>query len=514
MTKSTFDNLFSLIKSLSKSEKRQFKLYVGRLLVNDDAKFLLLFGVLDKQKEYNEQEVLNKGFVKKQQLPNLKAHLYKQILVSLRLSPSNKNIRIEIREQLDFATILYNKGLYNQSLKILDKAKSLAVKSNETNLIYEIIEFEKIIESQYITRSIGDRASQLLKESREITAHNNNSSELSNLSLEMYSRFLKVGYVKSNDEHNEVASFFNSRMKDYDLNKLGFTEKLWYFKSYLWYSFLTHDFLSCYKYALKWVELFEGDKNNIQFNPVYYLRGNQYLLESLFLLQNPIKFKQVLKNFEEIYNSNWFPRDDNIKTVAFINLFTNKLNLHFMEGTFKDALPVVNDILKTLNEKNIVIDQHYVLVFYYKIASIYFCLEDYEQCIFYLNKIINDKALDIRQDLMCFSRILNLVAHYEAALDYDLDKQVKSTFKFLIEIEDLYEVQKQMVLFLRKLPDVSPNNIKQELKTLHNNLKVLETHPYEKRAFLYLDILSWLESKIENISVSEVIQSKFKKSKK
>ena len=169
-------------------------------------------------------------------------------------------------------TILYNKGLYNQSLKILDKAKSLAIKSNETNLIYEIIEFEKIIESQYITRSIGDRASQLLKESREITAHNNNSSELSNLSLEMYNRFLKVGYVKSNDEHNEVASFFNSRMKDYDLNKLGFTEKLWYYKSYLWYSFLTHDFLSCYKYALKWVELFEDDKNIIQFNPVYYKR--------------------------------------------------------------------------------------------------------------------------------------------------------------------------------------------------------------------------------------------------
>ena len=79
-----------------------------------------------------------------------------------------------------------------------------------------------------------------------------------------------------------------------------------------------------------------------------------------------------------------------------------------MEGSFKNALPVVKDVLKTLNEKNVVIDQHYVLVFYYKIASVYFCLEDYEQCIFYLNKIISNTALDIRQDLMCFSRILSL----------------------------------------------------------------------------------------------------------
>ena len=37
------DNLFQLIKSLTKSEKRQFKLYVGRMGSNNNAKFLSLF---------------------------------------------------------------------------------------------------------------------------------------------------------------------------------------------------------------------------------------------------------------------------------------------------------------------------------------------------------------------------------------------------------------------------------------------------------------------------------------
>ena len=123
MTKGQKDNLFVLIKSLSKSEKRQFKLYVGRLGVNEDSKFLTLFNILDKSQYYDEELILKRGFVKKQQLSNLKAHLYKQILISLRLNPSRQNVRIQIREQLDFATILYHKGLYKQSLKILDKAK-------------------------------------------------------------------------------------------------------------------------------------------------------------------------------------------------------------------------------------------------------------------------------------------------------------------------------------------------------------------------------------------------------
>lgn len=88
------DFLFVLIKSLSTSEKRQFKLYVNRLGINVDAKFLLLFSELDKMKEYNEEIIIDKKISSKQQLSNLKAHLYKQILVSLRLNPSLQNSRI------------------------------------------------------------------------------------------------------------------------------------------------------------------------------------------------------------------------------------------------------------------------------------------------------------------------------------------------------------------------------------------------------------------------------------
>ena len=68
MTNAHKDALFVLVKSLSKSEKRQFKLYVGRLGVNTDAKFLALFNLLDKMKAYNEKVILESGIVKKTQL--------------------------------------------------------------------------------------------------------------------------------------------------------------------------------------------------------------------------------------------------------------------------------------------------------------------------------------------------------------------------------------------------------------------------------------------------------------
>jgi len=509
MTKGQKDNLFVLIKSLSKSEKRQFKLYVGRLGVNEDSKFLTLFNLLDKTSIYDEKVILKRGFVKKQQLSNVKAHLYKQILISLRLNPSRQNIRIQIREQLDFATILYHKGLYKQSLKILDKAKSVAIQNEEKNIAYEIIELEKVIESQYITRSISNRADELTIQAKELSQQNVIASKLSNLSLQLYGVFLKIGYVKNDEEYNWVSDYFKARLPKYDLKRLGFREKLWLYKSHLWYSFLIQDFLSCYKYAKKWVELFHNHPNMILLNPVFYLRGNQYLLESLFYIQDYNRFKSCLSNFESLIQNKDFPTDENIDGLIFLYLYTNKINLHFMDGSFQAGLPLVNKILNGIKIHKSRLDEHHVMIFYYKIASLYFGIGDNKKCIEYLDKIISNKSLSMREDLLCFSRVLNLVAHYEAGLDYHLDKLIKSTYKFLIKMEDLYEVQKEMIKFLKRLGDIYPHELKKEFTKLHQKLLEFENHPYERRAFLYLDILSWLESKISNTSVDQIIKSRY-----
>ena len=61
---------------------------------------------------------------------------------------------------------------------------------------------------------------------------------------------------------------------------------------------------------------------------------------------------------------------------------------------------------------------------------------------------------------------------------------------------------------MRSLTDIYPNELKQALRQLYTLLKRFENDSYEKQSFLYLDILSWLESKIENQSIGEVIRKK------
>ncbi len=508
MTNGQKDSLFVLVKSLSKSEKRQFKLYVGRLGVNAESKFLMLFNLLDKMKEYDEAFILTKGFVKKQQISNLKAHLYKQILISLRLNPAHQNIRLQIREQLDFATILYHKGLYKQSLKILDKAKNMALDNDENNLAYEIVELEKVIETQYITRSISNRADDLALQTKDLSQKNLLVSKLSNLSLQLYGILLKSGYVRNNEEYEAIKNYFHDRLPKYDSDALGFREKLWLYKAYLWYSFLTQDFLACFKYANKYVELFYEHPSQIVLNPVFFLKGNNYLLEALYLLKHRTKFHEMLQRLEQTISEDSFPQNDNVDSLAFLYLNNNRLNLHFLEGSFEEGERWVAPILEGLQTFKNQIDPHHVMVFYYKIACLYFGMGQNKKCIEYLSKIIENRNLKMREDLMCFARVLSLVAHYEAGMDYHLEVQLKSTYKFLLKMNDLHQVQKEMIKFLRNLGDIYPHELKGEFVKLHSELLKYEEHPYERRAFLYLDIISWLESKIENRPVGDIIREK------
>ncbi len=147
------DTLFQLIHSLEKSEKRHFKLYIKRSSTKEDLKIVQLFDALDKLNDYDEKSLLKKLPFAKSQLSNLKTHLYKQLLASLRLLKTTENTDLQLSEHMDNARLLYNKGLKHQSLKILERAKEIARANNKLNFLAQLISLEKKIETLHITRT-------------------------------------------------------------------------------------------------------------------------------------------------------------------------------------------------------------------------------------------------------------------------------------------------------------------------------------------------------------------------
>ena len=199
------DTLFQLIKTLEKAEKRNFKLYIKRSSCNEDLKIIELFDALDKLNEYDEVVLLKRlSSIRKPQLSNTKVHLYKQLLASLRILKSTDSIDMQLNEQLDHARIFYNKGLYLQSLKILEKLKEIAKHHNKFNFLTQVISWEKKIETLHITRSMQDRGEQLSSEANEVNTRVEMVAKMSNLALRLYSWYIKNGHARNEKDETGV----------------------------------------------------------------------------------------------------------------------------------------------------------------------------------------------------------------------------------------------------------------------------------------------------------------------
>jgi hypothetical protein len=198
----------------------------------------------------------------------------------------------------------------------------------------------------------------------------------------------------------------------------------------------------------------------------------------------------------------------NNQVQAFVYLYLAKLNHHFLEGSFSEGILLIPEIEAKLLDYELQLDKHRTLIFYYKFACLFFGSGDFDNAVIYLNKIIHWKA-DLRSDLQCYARLLHLIAHYELGNDEILESQVRSVYRFMSKLKNLTTVENEIFSFIRSSFSFSKKEIKSGFELLFEKLKKLEGNPTESRSFMYLDILSWLESKIKGVPVQAVIADHF-----
>jgi len=509
------DQLFMLVKSLTKSEKRNFRLYATRLESGSDTKFLQLFDVLDKLSDYDEPLLLKKlqGGVEKAQLPNLKRHLYKQLLISLRLIYIQKNIDIEIREQIDFARILYGKGMYMQALKLLERIKRIALDHHQDILHLEILEFQKLIEARHITRSrqVKNKMEDLLEESLRRSQITLTASKLSNFNISVQGWYIQFGHAKNDRESQAVRAFFEANLPgELNTEKLTFFERINLYQSYLWYNYVLLDFQACRHYTGLWVELFETYPQMKDKDPDLYMRGLYYLLMSAYFLGDLPTFERNLKAFEQFSEANRDLFNTNSGMVAFVYLHLSKLNYAYLTGNYEAGLNLAPHILETIPQYEALSDIHRMLLFYYKIAYLYFGCGNFEKALQYLNEIIDLKGGSLREDLHFNARLLHLLCHYESG-NYDLIAYLsESLHRSFGNSEDISKLQKATLQFVKKLIRVPTSESRAAFDKFHRQVLKLAANPYERKATLYLDIPMWAESHLANCTLSELAQKRRK----
>lgn len=514
MSKVNQDSLFRLIHALSKSEKWQFKVYARRFNPEAGKQFLTVFDLLEGAKIYDTSVAEAVKAINPLQIHNIKLNLYRQVLQSLihqhALSRQNRGLRF-----LEYAQFLYNKCLYTDCLTFIEKGKKYARENFQLTSLLELLELEKMAIWQTSDAQIAGRIDKLLEETSVLSSQIQNITRLSNVADRLNAYYQQTGFIRNHKELLQVSRYYKQNLPKVELRQLSVPEKMYWFATVTGYYFFIQDFKKGYENAGRLMALFDENPSLRIAKTEFYIKALNNLLVAQNKLNHYTDFNDTHKKLVSIKRDKQIAITENIALNLFKAIYIHEINRHFMMGAFKSGTRIVGALQKELDGFIPMLNKHTVMVFYYKIACLYFGAGQFKVAVKWLNKIINEKASNLRQDLQAFARIIRLICYFEMDDGDMLDYNIRSTYRFLLSKQSFIAYHQLIVKFLRTMhPGITRRQLVVEFNRLRTGMLELEKNRFEKRAFLYFDMISWLDSKIEGVPVDVVVRRKFEQYKK
>ncbi|MBI2268724.1 MAG: hypothetical protein HYU69_00025 [Bacteroidetes bacterium] len=514
MSKLNHDPLFRLIKSLTKSEKRYFKLYVSRHLIKDFSHYITLFDAIENQENYSEKDIYKdlSGVIKN--IPSTKYHLYQKILESLELFDKGKQIDSVIMQGIGHITILINKSMYEDAYSRLLRIKKTAYTSERFELILYIAQLERRILLRYFInrKQVNSRIFKLLEEEKNIHRLLSTENEYKQLAhkVEMHMKE-KGNELRSGKEKKLFDDIIrHPLMNDETITTTSFSKKLKYFIFQNYY-FLIGDHAKAGTYALKGLALIETklNKNNKQEVAAYIDSIGNLLLDQI-LTKNHIEALNTIKKIKSIPSAFNLKETDDAYIKVIQYGYIEELSLLNHMGQLANGMTAGNQFLPTFLKFKNKMAKEYLLVFIGNYAYTCFGVGYYKESLHWINELFNLPKEMFREDIMISMKILNLINNFELK-NYDhLEYMNLAAQRYFKKQKKVYKVESIIVSFIQNYAKINTNEELSEFKKLKVKITKALKSPYESSALDPFDIISWIDSKIKNKTFAEMVKEKMR----
>lgn len=501
--------LFDLIKSLTKSEKRFFKL--SSSLQTGEKNYIKIFDLIEKQNEYDEAAI-KKHFAKEKfikHLPSEKNHLYKLLLKSLRGFHGDSSIGSILHQELKNVEVLYKKALYKECQKFLTRAKKIAKQHDKFYYWFELISWEKqLIEEEYEQGIFTYDLDKLIEEELDVIEKLRNLAEYQMIYSRINFIFRSGIFSKNEKERTEVEEIANHHLIKGKNTALSDTAaSICYYIQGLC-SITNLDFDTSLEKFNRTKNILDKNTNIKQDLPIRYVRTIKNLIFSNISLGNLAKAQELVNVLKDCYKEKGFNSLD-VKVKIFTFSSNTQIMVYDRQGKFNEALETVAEMEEGLQTYKHKLSKEQAVLFYYNIAYVYFGVGMYKDALKWMNKILNDNEQTLRQDVYNFSKVFNLIIHYELG-NYDLiEYLLKSASRHFKKSDKEFAAEEYILLFLKKL--IKIDNQEDKLKHLINSkeqLQIIFKDPKEQIVQQYFDFIAWLNCKIEQKTFAEAIQEK------
>ena len=505
-------DLFQLIKSLSKSEKRFFKL--SSSLQSGDKNYLRIFDAIDKQTTYDE-EALKRQFKKEvfiKHFPSEKNHLYKLILKSLRAFHADDSVSSRLKQELKNIEILYKKALFRECNKFLSRAKKLAISHEKFYYHFELINLEKLLlEEAYEAGEFSRDLDELIREEQEVIAKLRNLAEYHVLYSKINYVFRSGGHVRSEEDRRLVEEIANHPLiagKNTALSERAATI-CYYIQGFC--AKASDDKKLAYAKFQRVKDILDNKPLIRKDLAKRYMRTLNNLL-NLQIDQDQIdEALEMISFIRSLLEQPEFSSDD-ILIMAFKATYIAEMNIYRKLGAFDKALQKIKEVEEGLEEYQEKLNKEQQLLFQSNIAAVYFGAGQFREALKWINVILNDNESNLRQDLYSYARLFNLVIHYELG-NYDLlEYVVKSTLRYLSRRRRDHQVELTVLNYMRRLAKAKKEgDDMQPMREFKEDLQLSLAEDSGHVVQNYFDFMLWIDSKLNQISFQDAAREKFQR---
>lgn len=508
MPKTPSNKLFNLIKSLTGSEKRYFKLFANNN-TGKTSKYIQLFDAIDAQNSYDDEALKQLVYqgekIQSRKYSELKAYLYELILKCLQNYDEKISINYKLKGMLQSIRVLYKRSHYNDCTELLLKAKKMATKYEVFSNIIELLQWEKkIAYAKGGTVYLSEGLERIEKEEQNCLAKISNQTAYRNIFYRILMSIRQNALLRNEDQVMNLNKIIAHPLLTDFSQAITHDSQIMYHRIYGLYYYSTLQYEAFYESTATMIDIMEQKPHFLDEDVSDYISALSNFMVSCGLLE---RYEELELSLDKLYSIK--PKTAEDERIIHVEYFMKKFSLCIFTGNFEEGQRALVQHQKELKK----FDQQFFETsrFYSQYFYLYFGVGDYDQALDYLNKWLNLPRSAERQDLQSLARILNLIIHFEMRNTMLLDYLLRSTYRFLSKRNRIHQFERRVMNFIRE------SNQIQNQKELHKAFEVLKKDfeklaeiPEEKVMFQYFDFIAWLESKIKNKPFATIMSERYK----
>jgi hypothetical protein len=484
------DELFQLIKALSKSEKKFFTQYVNLYEKGSSPIYLQVFNFLNEEPDYNEERLFKKfrDQTFRKNYPVTKHYLKQLIIKTLRHG------ELTVREDPDLTVFVLDikrlmaKGLMPMAKRMTEKLKEEAYRDEKFNDVLQLITMQRgLIYHGYYRHQPEINLDTLDEEEELLLEKMKQLRQMMNASLKLGSLMDHENGTLPDEMTREIEALGTKEyLQNFDI--LGSAKARHAFLEFwaVYYRGL-NDYAKYYQYAAKKLAFVKNEKiPNTVSN--WLIVGYYHYLEASLLTGNFTDFESGLTFLEEMELKSPFQDANRFQTVSIFSLLyyimmnnekkTLKYIMYSQEGLVRLAPFIHKSVNYTLRTT---------------IAYAYLKLGKLDECLKEVNDLMALTNGETRRDYVGHVKVINLMLRYEMKEYNYLSYLLKNTYRFFVSYLYTTTVHKFIIAYLK---DALKTKGRQELHEVNLNylqmLKNLRFNPSEADVALVMMIEDFL----------------------